>query len=397
MFSIDNFYHILDSNFLKNTDIQLFYFYPFGTTDTKNLVALSVAQQQEVLATRLPKMSVLFYDQEPLSEQMVWKKKYQSLLQLVINSPKSIKILANSELSPFKDHLCKENNLHDWYYFFHGLAALDWYRDYQYITHTSKFNKKFLCLNRIVTGDRSYRLELVANIMSQGLLEHGDVSLAISNTPIGDWRSEISSPDTKLTDNAIVSIKKQIGQLTGPLTVDLDSPDASCSAHVGSAEMAINQSALWHVVSETVFYYNKKHLTEKIFKPIVNKRPFLLVGARGNLAYLKSYGFKTFDNWIDESYDLEVDPSRRLEMITEQLSFICSLDTTQLDTMYQEMMPVIEHNYNHFFGNFKDLVVSEMLDNFFKIVNEWNNTCPEGRSINFDNVDYNTVKSKLLS
>ena len=134
-----------------------------------------------------------------------------------------------------------------------------------------------------------------------------------------------------------------------------------------------------------------------IFKPIVNKRPFLLVGARGNLAYLKSYGFKTFDNWIDESYDLEVDPSRRLEMITEQLSFICSLDTTQLDTMYQEMMPVIEHNYNHFFGNFKDLVVSEMLDNFFKIVNEWNNTCPEGRSINFDNVDYNTVKSKLLS
>jgi hypothetical protein len=396
MFSLDNFYHILDSNFLKNKDIQVFYFYPFGTTDAENLVLLSNAQQ-ETLATRLPKMSVLFYDQEPLSEQLAWKTKFASHPKLVINSAKNIKILANSELSPFKDQLCKEQNLHDWYYFFHGLAALDWYRDYQYVTHNPKFNKKFLCLNRIITGDRSYRLELVANIISRGLLEHGDVSLAISNTPIGDWRNEISSPDTKLTTAAIGHIKKHIGQLTDPLTVDLDLPDATCSAHVGPIEIATNQSAMWHVVSETVFYYNKKHLTEKIFKPIVNKRPFLLVGAPGNLAYLKSYGFKTFDNWIDESYDLEADPTRRLEMITEQLSVICNLDNSQLDSMYQEMMPIIEHNYNHFFGKFKEIVISEMLDNFFEIVNNWNSTCPEGRSVDIDNVDYNTVKTRLLS
>ena len=36
------------------------------------------------------------------------------------------------------------------------------------------------------------------------------------------------------------------------------------------------------------------HLTEKIFKPIVNKQPFMLLAAPDNLAYLKSYGFKTY-------------------------------------------------------------------------------------------------------
>jgi hypothetical protein len=29
----------------------------------------------------------------------------------------------------------------------------------------------------------------------------------------------------------------------------------------------------------------------------------MLLAAPGNLAYLKSYGFKTFDSVIDESYD----------------------------------------------------------------------------------------------
>ena len=45
---------------------------------------------------------------------------------------------------------------------------------------------------------------------------------------------------------------------------------------------------LFHIVTETIFYDNKLHFTEKVFKPIVARRPFFLVGAPGNLAYLKS-------------------------------------------------------------------------------------------------------------
>ena len=75
----------------------------------------------------------------------------------------------------------------------------------------------------------------------------------------------------------------------------------------------LQQSALWNVVSETVFYHNKLHLTEKIFKPIVSKQPFMLLAAPGNLKYLKSYGFKTFDHLWSEDYDNEVHDEQRYE------------------------------------------------------------------------------------
>lgn len=396
MFSLDNFYHILHSNFLNNKDIQSFYFYPFGTTNAENLLELNIVHQTEVLTPRLSKMSVLFYDQEPLPESMSWREKFGSCPQLIMNTKNNIRVLANSEKSVFKDQLCQEQNLQDWYYFFHGLVALDWYRDYQYIKHTQDFETKFLCLNRIVTGDRSYRLELVARLMDKGLTDHGQVSLAISDQADGDWRAEISNPDTKLSTQSIDVINRHITKLTGPLIVDKTLPDSNCSAHVGPDEIALNQSSLWHIVSETVFYYNKHHLTEKIFKPIVSKRPFILVGAPGNLAYLKSYGFKTFDQWIDESYDLETDPSRRIQMIVDQVTKICDLSHAQLEEMQQQMQSTIDYNYNHFFGKFKELVVDEMLTNFSSIVATWNSHCAQGRSIDMNSINFDDVKQKLL-
>jgi hypothetical protein len=115
------------------------------------------------------------------------------------------------------------------------------------------------------------------------------------------------------------------------------------------------------VVSETVFYYNKKHLTEKIFKPIVNTRPFLLVGAPGNLAYLKSYGFKTFDNWIDESYDLETDDHVRAEKVAAVLKQLDDLSDHEKQELFQACWPVIEHNWNWFYqGGFESVLWTEL-------------------------------------
>jgi len=105
-------------------------------------------------------------------------------------------------------------------------------------------------------------------------------------------------------------------------------------------------------------------LTEKIFKPIVARRPFILVAAPGNLAYLKSYGFRTFDRWIDESYDFEPDPDLRIKLVTKELKKLCLLTFEQLQEMHQEMQEILDYNFNHFYNGFKELVVSELVDNF---------------------------------
>lgn len=388
MFSLENFYVVMYNTLLDSPDIEGFYFYPFGSTDVKNLLSLR-AVCTGAYSRRLPKVATLFHDQEPLAQDMSdWQAKLKSQLEFAFNTPHTLRVLANSEKSKFKDQLCSTYHLADWYYFFHGFAALDWYRDYRYFK-TQPFTKPFIALNRSVTGDRSYRLTLVAMLLEKNLVERGHVSLNLDNS-VKSWQDEVNDPLTKLSPAAIDLIKTHIGKLPSSLIVDRAQPLADCSAHVGPAELTLNQSALWHIVTETIFYQDKLHLTEKIFKPIVNKRPFILAGAPGNLEYLRSYGFKTFSNWIDESYDSEQDPQKRLSMITQQIEKICSLSNSQLDVMYNDMQAIVNHNFDYFFGKFKEVIVSELVDNFNTLVS--NHLSPADNLL-----DVESVKRLLLS
>jgi len=119
-------------------------------------------------------------------------------------------------------------------------------------------------------------------------------------------------------------------------------------------EHSLWSSAFWHVVSETCFYEKTVHLTEKVFKPIVARQPFLILSTPGALKYLKSYGFKTFNNVIDESYDEEYDPNTRILKVVEQLKKICSLTEKEKKEMYEEILPTLDHNFNHFYNNLEE-------------------------------------------
>jgi hypothetical protein len=388
MFSLDNFYYIVYANLLAPVNTSAHYFYPFGSTSPHDLIN-SDNWSPSLLAGR--SNFCLFYDQEPLS-------KIDLPLDNRYYKTKTATVLANSEHSDLKRQLCKENKFLDWYYFYHGFAALSWYRDYKYLSQIeNKFTKVFINLNRLTTKDRSYRLLLVSEIMERGLLEHGHVSLCLTDSSQGTWQEELAYEHTKLSPDAKVIIERNLSKLTGSLVVDRENPQGNLSAHAGPDELKLNQSALWHVVSETIFYYKKLHLTEKIFKPIVSRRPFILVGAPGNLAYLKSYGFKTFDRWIDESYDLEEDNDKRIRMINDQLEKLCSLTLHELRDMHEEMKDVLEYNFNHFYGEFKNIIVDEMLENFKGVARQWNNGRVTDKLINLDDIDFAQVKKTLTS
>jgi hypothetical protein len=129
------------------------------------------------------------------------------------------------------------------------------------------------------------------------------------------------------------------------------------------------QESFLYVVTETCYWEQKCHLTEKIFKPIVSRMPFLLVGSAHNLAYLKSYGFKTFDQWIDESYDAIEDPIARMHAIGSTLKDLCQHGVEQLQSMLLEMQPVLEYNYNLFYSQgFLDYAWGELTQNLVPAV-----------------------------
>jgi hypothetical protein len=342
-----------------------------------------------------------YYDQEPFDIKVANKCTGQYITGYVpvTNNAKSntfSRIVAVGEISNDINTWCKETNYKNWYYFFHGFAALDWYRDYQYTPQIeNQFTRVFISYNRLVTKSRSYRLYFVSQLMKHNLLEHGYVSLILKDNGLGSWQQELADPDTLLSEPAKLLIQDQIGTLENSLTIDKDNPPGTASADSGYAELMMHKSALWHVVTETVFYYDKLHLTEKIFKPITAKRPFMLLGAVHNLAYLKSYGFKTFDQWIDESYDDELDPDRRIELVVAELEKLCKLKDTELAEMYKEMQDILEFNFNHFYSKFKNIIVDELVTNFKDIVLEWNSSDPV-YPIDTNQIDFDQVQ-RLLS
>jgi hypothetical protein len=101
------------------------------------------------------------------------------------------------------------------------------------------------------------------------------------------------------------------------------------------------------LVTETVATGRRHHLTEKTFKPIALGMPFVMVGTQGSLKYLRSYGFRTFGDLWDESYDDEPDDSRRIEKIAQLLK---QLEGSDRQAIFDSAQEIIEHNWNHFYG-----------------------------------------------
>ena len=131
-----------------------------------------------------------------------------------------------------------------------------------------------------------------------------------------------------------------------------------------SAEICIDNLTPWntsflHIVNETV-WQDKIHFSEKVFKPIVLHQPFVVLQAPGSLAYLRSYGFKTFGAWWDEGYDTIEDPQQRMQAIADIVNAIGAKSLEELETMRMEMASVLEHNFRHFYENIPAICLDEL-------------------------------------
>lgn len=387
MISVENFYWILHENLLKPVGMDAWYFYPFGTTD--NLSRDEFVPETPGCLTP----HVLFhFDQEPIFGNTVWGE-YDRGWHRGYWSGKILRILANSEHSAVKKHMCQSRLMQDWYFFYHGFAALDWFGDSKYLGHSIDFVQKFSSYNHLVTGKRAYRMALTAKLLQMQMHHESDISF--HGTP-EQCEAEINDPCSKLSVDQKQLIQRYLcGNHAVPMLLDRSKIDGQASANFGHQEYKLWQRSFLHVVNETVFYDAKLHLTEKIFKPIVSQRPFILVAAPGNLAYLRRYGFKTFGRWIDESYDLEPDPVKRLDLIAHEIAKINNKPMIELRQMHQEMQPILDHNKSHFFGGFKEIIVDELVDNFDGCVKIWNNGRIDGRSVP-SHPDLESVKQMLL-
>ena len=215
--------------------------------------------------------------------------------------------------------------------YFRHYYKLDMVRNYK----ARSLRSSWINANRLIDNKRKYRIEFL-NLID---VSKGEYSLLDKDPQTGRTANEIYKYNTVKTN--------------------------SFDAHINSsAEICVDELTPWstsflHVVSETV-WQEKIHFTEKVFKPVVLHQPFVVLQAPGSLAYLRSYGFKTFGDWWDESYDTIEDPKERMQAIADIVNSIGLKSLEELETMRMEMASVLEHNFSHFYENIPAICLDEL-------------------------------------
>jgi hypothetical protein len=96
------------------------------------------------------------------------------------------------------------------------------------------------------------------------------------------------------------------------------------------------------IVCETSTEPNCGDVSEKVYRPLYYKRPFLLIGSPGQMAMLHDLGFKTFNGILDESYD-QLTGFARVKRVFNLLDQLIS--ENRLGTLLDECNEILEHNH----------------------------------------------------
>lgn len=101
------------------------------------------------------------------------------------------------------------------------------------------------------------------------------------------------------------------------------------------------------IACETYFTGRTFFPTEKTWRSIISGTPFVVQGPIDFLKNLKRLGFKTFDQYWSEEYDV-ADGALRLYKLKNIVDQIGTKSITELNSMYQDMFPILEYNQQVF-------------------------------------------------
>ena len=331
---------------------RLFFCDPFGHTGPEHLYNLGRDFDETGY--------VFCHDQEPVqldSHRLLFETVWERNLDLTDFDGTVIV----SELGEHVNELCENYSWKSAYYFFHGWACLDWYRGYDRTflfpgpdgrimpTHT------FMSPNRIVGGERDHRVLFLYHVVRKSL-QHNYVS-APRVCPVEN--QDITTVAERYC-NRYPDIIQVLEQARLPWLFQQELTQQMTSCWLGNFAEAMD--SLIYVPTETVYFGQRTHITEKTFKAIALGMPFILVAAAGSLEYLRSYGFQTFRNIWSESYDEETDDFRRLEKVADLLAGIDACSQHEREQIWRHAKPTIEHNWHHFYrGGFESRLWPELV------------------------------------
>ena len=316
------------------------------------------------------------YDQEPLSYDMYSEVKYKGFYIPEIEQflkEKSIAIpacnlrvfhntniydkalLLHSELRSQEVEKYRRDQFIPVYYWSHALIARDWFRAAQHLEQAkNRYDRKpFLVYNRAWSNTREYRLKFLDLLIDANLTSR-----------CRSWFNPVEPQDEiHYTNYSFLNSQfKPVNNLENVF------PTSQASSH-SSADFELEDynHTDFEVVLETLFDDARIQLTEKILRPIACGHPFLILGPKGSLQYLRQYGFQTFGSIIDERYDTIDDPLERMNAVVNTMKTISAWSDEQRLDRIEVVKGILEHNKQLFFSNeFHNAIETELKMNLAK-------------------------------
>ena len=209
---------------------------------------------------------------------------------------------------------------------------------------------RYLCLNRTV---RQTKALFLLRLIRDGLWDQGAISIgglkslqARKGYSTELWEARLFSwPGF---DDLNVELRPLLPRLYDIGEISFQSPKSDPKYGPVLDDPLTEYAQTWFsVVTETEMEPRPSRITEKSLKPLLNFHPQLVLGNPGALQMLRDYGFQTFEGLIDETYDQELDPRRRFEMVFGEVQRLCALDEEELDRRERALDEVMVFNARH--------------------------------------------------
>ena len=207
--------------------------------------------------------------------------------------------------------------------------------------------KLFLMWNRRF---RQHRIEMALCLEKNNLVERSYISFSKDDVENPSKNFENTTDYQRIFDsNANLRLNMDILNKFSsrlPLVLDGETAINKMCEDSDNETRPYYQNSLISIVTETNYNLPELTLTEKSFKPIKEKHPFIVVGVPGALKAMREMGFKTFSDFWDETYDETECNQVRMQQISYQTELIGKWTPEQILDFRRKVKPILDHNYN---------------------------------------------------
>lgn len=233
-------------------------------------------------------------------------------------------------------------------------------------SHNSSFYKKILFLN---CQPRLHRLAMISEIIDRNLWDDCILSFYTDSNDLGKFdcpENSLVLPNIKnRVDKNIDRIKPLL-----PLTVTLDDNDFKNNLRWKIKDIELAENTLFSLIGESSFYNNMAlinkydnlkfrccyfypcvFISEKTWRAIRTKHPFIVSSIPRFLEGLRELGYKTFHPYINESYDLIENEEERILAIMDEVERLCKMNDEETKKWLNSIQEITQYNYERLMNN----------------------------------------------